>query len=95
MCQLFRYECLGLAKHSIAALGHKNQDNFLALRIIAALWVIYGHSFAITRESGELDVFLHYNWGIYSGDIAIRNLFVGLASTTNFNIHVSRNFSNG
>lgn len=52
------------------------KDNFLLLRIIAALLVIYGHSFPLFPGSGEQEIFLANNWGVYSGDIAIDIFFV-------------------
>ena len=38
--------------------------------------VIYGHSFALTIDIGYKDIFLKYNWGRYSGDLAIAMFFV-------------------
>jgi peptidoglycan/LPS O-acetylase OafA/YrhL len=70
------FENFNFAKNSIARLGSERGDNFLSLRIIAALFVIYGHSFAVTQPSGEMDIFLKYNWGRYSGEIAICIFFV-------------------
>ncbi len=52
------------------------KDNFLLLRIIAALLVIYGHSFPLFPSSGEQEIFLANHWGIYSGDIAVDIFFV-------------------
>ena len=51
-------------------------DNFLWLRIIAAIAVIYGHSFALAAPDGSRDVFLRMNWGYYSGDMAVFIFFV-------------------
>ena len=51
-------------------------DNFLWLRIIAAIAVIYGHSFALVAPDGSRDVFLRMNWGYYSGDMAVFIFFV-------------------
>ncbi len=51
-------------------------DNFLLLRIIAALAVIYGHSFAIAPTEGEADIFLRHGWPMYSGDMAVAMFFV-------------------
>ena len=52
------------------------RDNFLLLRIIAAVMVIYGHSFPLTHDLGTTDIFLRHEWGIYSGDIAVYVFFV-------------------
>lgn len=54
----------------------RRNDNFLWLRIIAALLVIYGHSFVLSPEPGARDLFLRLNWGHYSGDIAVDIFFV-------------------
>jgi len=63
-------------KGSIAELGYLTKDNFLALRILAAVLVIYGHSFAVTQPNGEIDLLLKLNWGRYSGDFAVAIFFV-------------------
>jgi len=62
--------------HSIGFYETKRQDNFLLLRIIAACMVIYGHSFALTKDVGLTDIFLKYDWGRYSGDLAVSMFFV-------------------
>lgn len=62
--------------HSIKCYEARKQDNFLLLRIIAACMVIYGHSFALTKDVGLMDIFLKYNWGRYSGDLAVSMFFV-------------------
>lgn len=62
--------------HTIQSYLTKKRDNFLLLRIIAALMVIYGHSFAIARDIGTRDVFLRLDWPFYSGDIAVMMFFV-------------------
>lgn len=38
--------------------------------------VIYGHSFALTLDTGTKDIFLKCNWGRYSGDLAVSMFFV-------------------
>lgn len=62
--------------HSIEHYESRKKDNFLLLRIIAACMVIYGHSFALTLDTGAVDIFLKYNWGRYSGDLAVSMFFV-------------------
>ena len=62
--------------HSIAYHLAKKQDNFQLLRIIAALMVIYGHSFALAQDIGTKDIFLRFAWPMYSGDIAVAMFFV-------------------
>ena len=48
--------------HTIHSYLTKKRDNFLLLRIIAALMVIYGHSFVLARDVGTTDVFLRNGW---------------------------------
>ena len=60
-------------------IGHylsRRSDNFLLLRIIAALAVIYGHSFALAQPDGSQDIFVRHGWPRYSGDIAVSMFFV-------------------
>jgi peptidoglycan/LPS O-acetylase OafA/YrhL len=54
----------------------RRQDNFLLLRLMAAALVIYGHSFALTAESGEGDIFIALGWHSYSGAIAVDTFFL-------------------
>lgn len=61
---------------SIAARLAAREDNFLLLRIFAALAVIYGHSYALTRPGNLEDIFLRNGWPMYSGDIAVSMFFV-------------------
>ena len=49
------------------------EDNFLCLRIIAALMVIYGHSLIISPSPGVTDLF--GSWRTYSGEIAVDIFF--------------------
>lgn len=65
-----------LAQHTVQAHLARRRDNFLLLRIIAALMVIYGHSFPLTRDIGTTDIFLRHHWPMYSGDIAVAMFFV-------------------
>ena len=51
-------------------------DNFLALRIVAASLVIYGHASAIAPMVNGPDIFVRSGWGIYSGDIAVDIFFL-------------------
>lgn len=62
--------------HTIESYLTKKRDNFLLLRIIAALMVIYGHSFALAQDVGTRDLFLRNGWPFYSGDIAVMMFFV-------------------
>lgn len=54
----------------------RRRDNFLLLRILAAIAVIYGHSFALAVADGSQDIFLASGWGVYSGEIAVDVFFV-------------------
>ena len=51
----------------------RRSDNFLWLRIIAALMVIYGHALAISPSPGVIDLFAP--WKTYSGAIAVDIFF--------------------
>ena len=61
---------------SIANFVSRRNDNFLLLRIMAALAVIYGHSFALAKPDGSNDIFVRNGWPMYSGDIAVAMFFV-------------------
>ena len=61
---------------TVAGFLAQRQDNFLLLRIIAALAVIYGHSFALAPAAGAVDVFARNGWPMYSGDMAVAMFFV-------------------
>ncbi|HTM71226.1 MAG TPA: acyltransferase [Luteimonas sp.] len=63
-------------QYTIQAYLARRRDNFLLLRIVAALMVIYGHSFPLTRDTGTTDIFLRHHWPMYSGDIAVAMFFV-------------------
>ncbi|MCL1526240.1 acyltransferase family protein [Xanthomonas nasturtii] len=54
----------------------RRQDNFLWVRIVAAILVIYGHSFHIAPNGIAKEVFIFMGWNIYSGDIAVNMFFV-------------------
>lgn len=54
----------------------RRSDNFLLLRIIAAIAVIYGHSFTLAPQEGAIEIFLRNGWPMYSGDIAVSTFFV-------------------
>jgi peptidoglycan/LPS O-acetylase OafA/YrhL len=62
--------------HSISEHLARRSDNFLALRILAAGMVIYGHSFPLTPPSAATDIFLRNEWPMYSGEIAVGLFFV-------------------
>lgn len=56
---------------SISHFLDQKQDNFLILRVVAALLVIYGHSIPLTMDHGSIDIFLRLHWPVYSGDVAV------------------------
>ena len=58
---------------SIAEGLARRNDNFLWLRILAALMVIYGHAIGISPSPGVADLFA--SWGTYSGSIAVDIFF--------------------
>ena len=62
--------------HTFQSYLEHRRDNFLVLRIVAALLVIYGHSFALTHQEGLTDIFLRHGWPFYSGDMAVMMFFV-------------------
>lgn len=51
------------------------QNNFHWLRLIAALMVIYGHSYAVTKEAGR-DIFLRLVEYRFAGGIAVEIFFL-------------------
>jgi peptidoglycan/LPS O-acetylase OafA/YrhL len=54
----------------------RRADNFLALRILAAVMVIYGHASHLAPAVSSKDIFVRWHWGIYSGDIAVDIFFL-------------------
>lgn len=61
---------------SLADATQRRADNFLPLRHLAALLVIYGHSYALTRHaSGESDVLAKLMPGFYAGNLAVYLFF--------------------
>ena len=61
---------------TVAGFLAARNDNFLLLRIIAALAVIYGHSYAIAGDGSGVDVFVRHGWPMYSGAMAVAMFFV-------------------
>ena len=61
---------------TIAAFLAERNDNFLLLRILAALAVIYGHSYAIAPAGEAVELFVKHGWPMYSGDMAVAMFFV-------------------
>lgn len=56
--------------------ARRRSDNYLPLRHLAALMVIYGHSYALTRHApGEADLFAKLMPGFYAGNLAVYLFF--------------------
>ena len=54
----------------------RKKDNFLMLRIIAAVMVIYGHAPHLAPAVNDVDIFVRFGWGHYSGDLAVDAFFL-------------------
>jgi peptidoglycan/LPS O-acetylase OafA/YrhL len=52
------------------------QDNFLLLRTLAAVAVIYGHGYAMVKPWGPSELFTWLRWGTYSGAMAVDVFFL-------------------
>jgi peptidoglycan/LPS O-acetylase OafA/YrhL len=56
--------------------ARRRSDNYLPLRHLAALMVIYGHSYALTRHApGEADLVARLMPGFYAGNLAVYLFF--------------------
>ena len=56
--------------------SRERSDNYLPLRHLAALMVIYGHSYALTRHApGEADLIAKLMPGFYAGNLAVYLFF--------------------
>jgi peptidoglycan/LPS O-acetylase OafA/YrhL len=63
-------------KRSIASYAAEPENNYLLLRFLAALMVIYGHSYAVTKLPGHIDLvqqLLHFT---YAGGVGVDIFFV-------------------
>src|ERR1700722_13292231 len=63
-------------KRSIASYAAEPENNYLLLRFVAALMVIYGHSYAIAKLAGREDLvqwLLHFT---YAGGVGVDVFFV-------------------
>jgi peptidoglycan/LPS O-acetylase OafA/YrhL len=61
---------------TLADAGARRTDNFLPLRHLAAMLVIYGHSYALTRHPpGDADVLAKLMPGFYAGNFAVYLFF--------------------
>src|SRR5579872_3192180 len=64
------------AFRSIASYADTPQNNYLLLRFLAALMVIYGHSYAITHLDGQMDLIQRALAFTYSGTVGVDIFFV-------------------
>ena len=63
-------------QRSLASYTAGPKNNYLLLRFVAALMVIYGHSYAITRLPGRHDLVQSLLRFTYSGDVGVDIFFV-------------------
>ena len=64
------------AFRSIASYADAPQNNYLLLRFVAAMMVIYGHSYAIARQPGQMDLVQRALRFTYSGSVGVDIFFV-------------------
>ena len=64
------------SSRSIDDYTRESQNNYLLLRFLAALMVIYGHSFVLGDPADDTDVFRRMLGFTYSGDIGVGIFFV-------------------
>ncbi|MDZ4812351.1 MAG: acyltransferase [Pseudomonadota bacterium] len=67
-----------LVRRSLADCLNQGRDNFLPLRLIAAVLVVFGHSYALAQSPGLHDFIGKAGWGpgVYTGSIAVDIFFV-------------------
>jgi peptidoglycan/LPS O-acetylase OafA/YrhL len=63
-------------KRSIASYAEQPENNYLLLRFLAALMVIYGHSYGITKLPHQMDLIQRYLRITYSGAVGVDIFFV-------------------
>ena len=63
-------------KRSIASYAAEPENNYLLLRFVAALLVIYGHSYAITKLPGHEDLVQRLLRFTYAGGVGVDVFFV-------------------
>jgi peptidoglycan/LPS O-acetylase OafA/YrhL len=52
------------------------RNNFLLIRLVAAIAVVYGHAFAISPADGYADAVVRYIGGVWSGGVALHSFFI-------------------
>jgi peptidoglycan/LPS O-acetylase OafA/YrhL len=63
-------------QRSLASYAQEPQNNYLLLRLVAALLVIYGHSYAITKLAGRMDLIQRALRFTYAGEVGVDAFFV-------------------
>ena len=63
-------------KRSIASYAAEPENNYLLLRFMAALLVIYGHSYAVTKLPGQMDLLQRVLHFTFAGGIGVDIFFV-------------------
>ena len=58
-------------RYTIADYAARPENNYLLLRFLAAVAVIYGHSFALSDPTDQQDVLLRLLRFTYSGDLGV------------------------
>ncbi len=64
----------------------KPKNNYTLLRLLAAVIVVYGHSFAVAKTPGHVEYFVKYIGGTWAGAIAVNIFFFisGLLVTASY-----------
>ncbi|HEY3646067.1 MAG TPA: acyltransferase [Gammaproteobacteria bacterium] len=63
-------------QRSLASYTEQPQNNYLLLRLVAALLVIYGHSYGITKLPGQMDLIQRLLRFTYAGGVGVDAFFV-------------------
>ena len=63
-------------QRSLASYTEEPQNNYLLLRLVAALLVIYGHSYGITKLPGQMDLIQRALRFEYAGSVGVEAFFV-------------------
>lgn len=63
-------------QRSLASYTEQPQNNYLLLRLVAALLVIYGHSYGITKLPGQMDLVQRALRFTYAGGVGVDAFFV-------------------
>ena len=63
-------------QRSLASYAEEPQNNYLLLRLVAALLVIYGHAYAITKLPGHMDLIQQVLHFTYAGGVGVDAFFV-------------------